>query len=101
MTSASTTNPITGTGPQVIVGIADLKVSTDPDQVLVTYSLGSCIGVTMYDPETHVGGLIHCMLPTAKQNPERGKTHPFMFVDTGVMSMITELIASVSVPSSP
>ena len=48
---------------QLIVGIGDCKLSTDPESNLVTYGLGSCIGITLYDPLTRVGGMLHYMLP--------------------------------------
>ncbi len=51
------------------IGISEMRVSNQPDDVLVTYSLGSCIGVTIYDPIVHVGGMIHCMLPNSKLDP--------------------------------
>ncbi|MFH1076864.1 MAG: chemotaxis protein CheD [Pseudomonadota bacterium] len=68
----------------IIVGIADLKISNDPDVVLVTYSLGSCIGLAIYDPVAKVGGLLHYMLPDSTLNKEKAKDRPFMFCDTGV-----------------
>ncbi len=40
---------------QLIVGVGDMKVASDPSAVLATYSLGSCIGVAIYDPEVRVG----------------------------------------------
>ena len=46
----------------VVVDIADFQVSNDPRVDLVTYSLGSCIGVAIWDRETRVGGMIHYML---------------------------------------
>ncbi|MFH2058792.1 MAG: hypothetical protein ABIJ59_07820 [Pseudomonadota bacterium] len=33
-----------------IVGVADMKVSNDLQDSIVTYSLGSCIGLVIYDP---------------------------------------------------
>jgi chemotaxis protein CheD len=45
------------------VGVSDMKVSDDPEAVLVTYSLGSCIGIAIYDAVVRVGGLLHFMLP--------------------------------------
>ena len=66
------------------VGIADMKASDDPDVTLVTHSLGSCIGVAVYDPVAGVGGMLHYMLPEAQLNPEKAKTTPLMFADTGV-----------------
>lgn len=67
-----------------VVDIADFKVSNDPDVELITYSLGSCIGVAIWDPVAQVGGLLHFMLPDSKLS--RGKAHarPAMFADTGI-----------------
>jgi len=47
----------------IIVGVADMKVSDDRGSILITHSLGSCIGVAIYDPVVKVGGLLHYMLP--------------------------------------
>lgn len=69
---------------RLTVGIADLKVSANPNESLITYALGSCIGVTIFDPVAHVGGMLHLMLPQASVNPEKAKKVPCMFADTGV-----------------
>jgi len=76
----------------ITVNISDMKVSSNPEDVLVTYSLGSCVGVTLYDPLQKIGGLIHCMLPLSKLDPERAKEVPYMFVDTGLPLMLQTLI---------
>lgn len=68
----------------VIVGVADMIASNDPAAELVTYSLGSCLGVTIYDPLTKAGGLLHLMLPDSSIDPVKGRSSPHMFVDTGV-----------------
>lgn len=68
----------------VVVGISDLKVSDRPDDVLVTYALGSCIAVAVYDPVAKVGGLLHYMLPDSTLDPERARQNPAMFADTGI-----------------
>lgn len=68
----------------VTVDIAALAVSADPDDVLVTYALGSCIAVTVWDPGRRVGGMIHYMLPLSRTSPEKAKRKPAMFADTGV-----------------
>lgn len=67
-----------------VVDIADLQVSNDPTVDLVTYSLGSCIGVAIWDPEVHVGGMLHYMLPQCSIAPEKGNANPAMFADTGI-----------------
>lgn len=68
----------------VVVDIADLAVSNKPGDTLITYSLGSCIGLAIYDPVSHVGGLLHYMLPESQISPEKAKLNPAMFCDTGV-----------------
>ncbi|MBI4773484.1 MAG: chemotaxis protein CheD [Deltaproteobacteria bacterium] len=69
---------------KTIVGIADMRVSNDPSEVLVTFSLGSCIGVAVYDPEVKVGGMLHYMLPEMKLDMEKANKKPYMFADSGI-----------------
>ncbi|MFT4689289.1 MAG: chemotaxis protein CheD [Limisphaerales bacterium] len=68
---------------KVLVGIGELVVTNNPAAVLVTYSLGSCLGVVLYDPIVKVGGLWHVMLPDSQIDLVRAQTRPGMFVDTG------------------
>jgi chemotaxis protein CheD len=67
-----------------VVGIAELAVSAQCSDRLVTYALGSCLGVLVYDPDANVGGLLHVMLPSSDIDPEKARRNPCMFVDTGV-----------------
>ncbi|MHC4662724.1 MAG: chemotaxis protein CheD [Planctomycetota bacterium] len=71
-----------------IISISEMKVSHNAEDVLVTYSLGSCVGLSLYDPVACVGGLIHCMLPLSKVDPEKARTRPCMFTDTGVSLLL-------------
>lgn len=73
-----------------VVGVADLKVSGNPDERLVTYALGSCLGLTVYDPVARVGGLLHVMLPTGAIDPDKMAQNPSMFVDSGVPGLFKE-----------
>ena len=68
----------------LVVGVADMVASNDSGAELVTYSLGSCLGVAVYDPFKKVGGLLHLMLPDSRIDARKAATTPFMFVDTGV-----------------
>ena len=70
-----------------------MQLSRNPNDVIVTYSLGSCVGLTLYDPIAKVGGIIHCMLPLSKIDPDKAKIKPYMFVDTGVATMLGQLYA--------
>jgi chemotaxis protein CheD len=69
---------------ELIVGISDLKVSNNPGDILITYALGSCIGITVFDPKARVGGLLHFMLPDSTLDSNKAKTTPAMFADTGI-----------------
>ncbi len=81
------------TRPQLKVDISDLAVSNDREAVLITYSLGSCVGLTLFDPVAGVGGLIHCLLPLSRIDPDKAAQRPAMFVDTGVPELLKQLYA--------
>ena len=74
----------------IVVGVADCKLTSDPSDVLITYALGSCIAVSIYDPVARVGGLLHFMLPEAPTASARAGKSPFMFADTGIPLMFRE-----------
>jgi len=78
---------------RVVIDISDAKVSDNPTDVLVTYSLGSCIGVCLYDPATHLGGMLHYQLPTATMDPARAQGKPFMFADSGMKVLVDKLLS--------
>jgi chemotaxis protein CheD len=61
-----------------------MKVSNDPDEVLITYSLGSCIALAVYDPVVKVGGMLHYMLPDSSLDKQKAQEKPFMFANTGI-----------------
>mgnify|MGYP006306761609 CR=1 FL=1 len=73
-----------------VVVVGDMKVGERGD-MLVTHALGSCLGLMIYDPVEHVGGLLHAMLPLSKINPQKAEANPFMFVDTGVPRLFREV----------
>jgi chemotaxis protein CheD len=75
---------------KITVGVADMKVSNDPEAMLITYSLGSCIGIAIYDPEVKVGGILHYMLPESSIDPVKAKSKPYMFADTGIAPLFLE-----------
>lgn len=73
-----------------VVGISDMKVSNNLEEILITYSLGSCLGVIIYDPTVRVAGMLHSMLPLSKIDPHKAKASPYMFVDTGIPMLFKE-----------
>ncbi len=77
----------------ITVDISGMRLTNNREDILVTYSLGSCVGVTLFDPMAGIGAMIHCMLPLSKIDPEKAKLKPYMFVDTGVAAMLGEMYA--------
>ena len=73
-----------------VVGIAEMKLSSRKGDVLVTYALGSCVGICIYDPDAGVGGLLHAMLPSGGKDPVKARVQPARFVDTGVPALFKE-----------
>jgi chemotaxis protein CheD len=80
--------------PTAIVGISEIYVSKNPGEEIVTHSLGSCIGMTAYDPQTKVGGMIHYMLPLSKISPDKAKAKPGMFADTGIPTLLKKILGA-------
>ena len=82
-------------GNVIKVGMADLKVAKAPDS-LITLGLGSCIGLTLYDPTTKIGGMVHYMLPDStklKNNSNIAK-----FGDTGIRELYKQIVANGANP---
>lgn len=75
---------------KLVVGIADMKLARG-DGMLVTYALGSCIGICLYDPLPKLGALVHIMLPL---NLETGRTHPLKYADTGIREALKQMVLS-------
>lgn len=72
---------------KLIVGVGGLAVSNNQAIILTTYSLGSCLGVTIYDPVSRAGGMLHAMLPDSSLNAAKASEQPAMFVNTGVSAL--------------
>lgn len=72
---------------KLVVGIADMKMAKSTG-MLVTYALGSCIGICLYDPLVKLGALVHIMLPL---NMEAGRTHPLKYADTGIRETLRQM----------
>lgn len=71
---------------EVKIGIGDMKILKG-DGSLITYALGSCVGITLYDPVIKLGGLIHIMLPKSTGQV----TNPYKFADTGIENMLKKM----------
>jgi chemotaxis protein CheD len=76
--------------PQLVVDIADCKVRAGAGTDLVTYALGSCVAVVIYDPVAVVSGLLHLLLPDSRLQPGEAIRNPFKFADTGIPELFHE-----------
>ena len=74
---------------KLIVGIADMKLAKGQG-MLITYALGSCIGICLHDPVLKLGALVHIMLPV---NMEAGRKTPLKYADTGLRETLKQLEA--------
>lgn len=79
-------------GDKVVVGVADLAVARDASKSIITYALGSCIGVTLYDPIAKVGGMLHFMLPESSVSIEKAAINPAMFGDVGLPILFNKVL---------
>lgn len=70
------------------VGLGELVISHDPEDVLVAYGLGSCVGIGMYNPVTKTGGLLHAVLP---EKFDGGNDSPTKFVNTGIPILLEKI----------
>mgnify|MGYP002447920321 CR=1 FL=1 len=71
------------------VGIAGMKMA-QYEGMLVTYALGSCIGICLYDPGLRLAALVHVMLPL---NMETGRRSPMKYADTGIRETLRQMEA--------
>ena len=76
-------------GNKITVGIADMKLAKGSG-ILITYALGSCIGLCFHDPRIKLGALLHVMLPL---NMETGRKNPLKYADTGIRETLRQMEA--------
>lgn len=86
------TSRLEAQGKAHLIGIGQMMVSSEATAILSAPNLGSCLGIAIYDPIKKQGGLIHCLLPLSKSNPDKAASEPCTFVDTGVVTLLNELV---------
>ena len=73
---------------KIVVGIAEGKTAVE-QQVLISYALGSCVGVCLYDKSRKIAGMVHVILPEKAVAVNR--ENPYKFGDEGVRRLIQEM----------
>lgn len=73
---------------KISVGIADMKIARQEGE-LITYALGSCIGIAFYDPMIKLGALLHIMLPEKNM----ADSNVLKYADSGIKETLRKLQA--------
>jgi chemotaxis protein CheD len=77
-------------GTLIKVGMADLNIA-EGGAVLKTTGLGSCVGLTLFDPVLRLGGMAHIMLPTSEIARE-GQLNIAKYADTAVPELLKRMM---------
>lgn len=73
-----------------VVGMGEYIVSNEKNDVLRTFSLASCVAVTVYCPLRGAAGMIHVVLPYPFNDKDKNDRASY-FAETGVPLMINEI----------
>jgi chemotaxis protein CheD len=73
----------------ISIGLGEMVVKRGTDDILVAYGLGSCLAIGVYDPVTHIAGMIHAVLP--RKHNENDPYCP-KYVDTGIPGLIEAVV---------
>lgn len=74
----------------LIIGIADLNIASSSD-VLITYALGSCIGICLYDHFKKIAGMAHIMLPYSTEYKYNDNINIMKYADTAAPELIKRM----------
>ena len=75
----------------ISVGLAEIKFSRNPDDIIIAHGLGSCVGVAIYDASCKLGGMIHVVLPSSSIQKDFATT-PERFADTGIPVLLNKFL---------
>lgn len=73
------------------VGLGERVISRDPDDVIVAFGLGSCLGIVMVDPVIRLCGMIHAVLPERMAGAD---PHSPKFVTNGIHGLLATMLES-------
>lgn len=83
----------------IILGIGDTRASADPEDVLRTLGLGSCVAIIFLDTTARVAGMAHVALPEARTCPERAAHRPGYCADTAIPHLLRKMRNAGASPS--
>lgn len=82
---------------KVTVGIAQGRV-VSAGECLISYALGSCVGVCLYDGVRRIAGMAHIILPGSRYAAR--KDNPYKFADEGIYALMEEMKCCGAVPGN-
>lgn len=71
------------------IGLAERAVSRNPNDVMVAFGLGSCLGITMVDPVNRVCGMLHAVLPERMNGAD---PYSPKFVNSGIEGLLAAVL---------
>src|SRR5690348_15058382 len=77
-------------------GLGELCVALQSDDLLVAQGLGSCIGISAYDPARRIALMAHVMLPGPA--PEQGSEQPARYAVHAVQAIVSTVQAHGGIP---
>lgn len=73
-----------------VVGIGEYAISVNPEDIITTHALASCVAVTAYSSSKKVAGMVHIMLPSPSQG-QKDSSGPYYYAVTGIPLMINKM----------
>lgn len=80
-----------------VVGIGEWQASRNPDDLLRTYALGSCVALVLHHPRTMTVGLVHILLPDSVNQAGGRRKSPGYYADTAVPILIRTVLGMAGV----
>jgi chemotaxis protein CheD len=76
----------------ISLGLGEYFISQNPEDILVAYGLGSCLGISLIDPRTHLSGLLHAVLPGTANPQNLPGVDLYKYVDSGINSLLGAML---------
>lgn len=80
----------------IVIGVGGIGCSNTSGDVIKTYALGSCMAAILIDLKNNITGMVHIALPNSQINPQKARTAPGYFVDTGIPSLFSLMVSKGS-----
>lgn len=72
----------------ITIGIGDLNIAKEPD-ILITYALGSCVGICLHDATQNIAGMAHIMLPSSLNM--QADNNPYKYADLALPALVKRM----------